>query len=73
VQQQLVTEWEQSHFHPIHLGMAEAWRQTGDVSYLMKGVEQAQAFAAHGNLKHLDHRVEFQHFCRAVLDFMAGG
>jgi len=71
--QQHVNEWEQWDFHPIQLGMAEAWRQTGDVSYLMRGVEQVQAFAAHGNLKELDRRVEFQHFCRAVLDFMAGG
>ena len=73
VQQHQVNEWEQWDFHPIQLGMAEAWKQTGDVSYLLKGIEQTQAFAAHGNLKELDHRVEFQHFCRAVLDFMAGG
>lgn len=71
VKQKLVTEWEQWDFHPIQLGMAEAWRQTGDASYLKKGVEQVQSFAAHGNLSELDHRVEFQHFCRAVLQFLA--
>ena len=72
VSQQQVNEWEQWDFHPIQLGLAEAWRQTGDASYLMKGVEQVQAFAVHGNLKELDHRVEFQHFCRAVLDYLGG-
>jgi len=71
VSQQHVNEWEQWDFHPIQLGMAEAWRQTGDATYMLKGVEQVEAFAAHGNLKELDHRVEFQHFCRAVLDFLA--
>ena len=72
VQHKTVNSWEQWHFHPIQLGMAEAWRQTGDVSYLMKGIEQIEAFASHGNLDQLDHRVEFQHFCRAVLDFLGG-
>jgi hypothetical protein len=73
VSQKQVNEWEQWDFHPIQLGMAEAWRQTGDASYLLRGAEQVQAFAAHGHLKELDHRVEFQHYCRAVLDSLGGG
>jgi hypothetical protein len=68
VKQQSVNQWESVDFHPIQLGLAEAWRQTGDVSYLQKAIEQVEAFAAHGTLDVLDGRVEFQHFCRALLD-----
>lgn len=68
VKQQSVNQWETVDFHPIQLGLAEAWRQTGDIGYLQKGVEQVEAFAAHGTLAALDQRVEFMHFCRALLD-----
>jgi len=72
VKLQVVNSWEQSDFHPILLGMAEAWRQTGDVSFLLKGLEQVEAFAAHDNLEWIDKRLEAQHFLRAVLDAAQG-
>jgi hypothetical protein len=68
VKQKSVNQWETVDFHPIQLGLAEAWRQTGDTSYLQKAVEQVEAFSAHGSLAALDSRVEFLHFCRALLD-----
>jgi len=68
VKLKLVNDWEESDFHPILLGMAEAWKQTGDVSFLVKGLEQIQAFAAHNNLEWMDKRLESQHYLRAVLD-----
>jgi hypothetical protein len=68
VEQQLVNSWESADFHPILLSMAEAWRQTGDVGYLLKGLEQIQAFHAHSNIEWIDKRFECQHFFRAVLD-----
>jgi hypothetical protein len=64
----VVNSWEQSDFHPILLGMAEAWRQTGDPYFLLKGLEQVEAFEAHGNLEWMDKRLEAQHYLRAVLD-----
>jgi hypothetical protein len=73
VKQQSVNKWETVDFHPIQLGLAEAWRQTGDLGYLHKAVEQVEAFAAHGNLHRLDQRVEFMHFCRALLDATSSG
>ena len=68
VKLEVVNTWEQSDFHPILLGMAEAWRQTGDPSFLLKGLEQIEAFEAHGNLEWMDRRLEAQHYLRAVLD-----
>ncbi len=68
VKLEVVNSWEQSDFHPILLGMAEAWRQTGDPSFLLKGLEQVEAFEAHGNLEWMDKRLEAQHYLRAVLD-----
>jgi hypothetical protein len=68
VQQEWVNSWETSDFHPILLGMAEAWRQTGDPGFLLKGLEQIQGFDAHDNLAWIDRRLEAQHFLRAVLD-----
>lgn len=68
VKLELVNSWEETDFHPILLGMAEAWLQTGDLSFLIKGLEQLEAFEAHGNLEFMDKRLEAQHFLRAVLD-----
>src|SRR5262249_37289680 len=68
VMQEHVNSWELSDFHPILLGMAETWRDTGDVSWLLKGLEQIQAFAAHDNMEWIDKRLEAQHYLRAVLD-----
>jgi hypothetical protein len=34
----------------------------------MKGIEQIQGFAAHGDMEWIDKRLEAQHFLRAVLD-----
>ncbi len=72
VKLELVNSWEQSDFHPTLLGMSEAWRQTGDITYLIKGLEQIEAFEAHGNLEWIDKRLEAQHYLRAVLDAAQG-
>jgi hypothetical protein len=68
VMQEEVNTWESSDFHPILIGMCETWRDTGDVSWLLKGLEQIQAFAAHDNLEWIDKRLEAQHYLRAILD-----
>src|SRR6185436_11861446 len=68
VQQKLVNDYEDSDFHPISIGQAEAFRMTGDVGYLYKGAEQLEAFRAHNQMQWVDKRLEFQHFLRAVLD-----
>ncbi|GJM22623.1 MAG: hypothetical protein DHS20C15_25380 [Planctomycetota bacterium] len=71
--QQVVTE-ENFDFHPILIGQAEAWRDTGDLAFLAKGYQQLEAFAAHdegsfdSNLPLLDTRLDCQHFMAAVLD-----
>ena len=75
--QQVVT-WESSDFHPILLGMAEAYKATGDGAFMAKGVEQIQAFAAHDqgpysdNMYLLDSRLDCQHFMAVFLDFATG-
>jgi hypothetical protein len=63
-----VNSWDTTDFHTILLGMAEAWRQTGDLTYLVRGIQQIEAFQAHGKLSWMDRRVECQHFYRALLD-----
>jgi hypothetical protein len=68
VQQKLVNDWEDSDFHPILIGMAEAWRQTGDTGYLYKGFEQIQGFRAHNQMQWIDKRLEVQHYLRVLLD-----
>jgi hypothetical protein len=68
VVQEVVNSWESADFHPILLGMAEAWRDTGDVGFLLKGLEQIQAFASHDNMEWIDRRIECQHYLRAILD-----
>ena len=78
VKTQQVNEWETSDFHPILLGMAEAFRHTGDATYLVKGIEQIQAFKAHDqgpysdNLYLLDSRLDVQHFLAIYRDYMLG-
>ena len=73
-----VVQMETSDFHPILLGMAEAYLQTGDPVYLAKGLEQVQAFAAHDqggykdNLYLLDTRLDAQHYMSVLRDFMLG-
>jgi len=73
-----VVAMEQADFHPILLGMAEAYLQTGDPVYLAKGLEQVQAFAAHDqgaykdNLYLLDSRFDAQHYMSVLRDFMLG-
>ena len=52
------------------IGMVEAWRQTGDPSYLIDGLEQMQGFHAHGDLVNMDARLDCQHFFRAVYDLL---
>jgi hypothetical protein len=75
---QQVVEWETSDFHPILLGMAEAYLHTGDASYLAKGIEQIQAFSVHdqgpynNNLYLLDSRLDVQHFLATYRDYMLG-
>jgi len=70
ISQQQVTKWESTDFHPLLLGMAESWRDTGQAGYLEKGVEQLQAAALHGNLGIWDTRLDVQHFLSAYRDFL---
>jgi hypothetical protein len=75
--QQVVT-WESSDFHPIQLGMAEAYKATGDAAFLVKGIEQIEAFKAHDqgsyqdNMYLLDSRLDVQHFLAVFRDFATG-
>ncbi|HZL99486.1 MAG TPA: hypothetical protein VFD43_04460, partial [Planctomycetota bacterium] len=66
---QQVTSWSSADFHPILLGMAESWVDTGDPVYLQRGVHQIEAFAAHdqssaypNNLYEIESRLDAQHF-----------
>ncbi|MHC5209325.1 MAG: hypothetical protein ACYTG2_01235, partial [Planctomycetota bacterium] len=66
---QQVTQYASSDFHPLLLGMAEAWIDTGDPGYLQRGVQQIEAFAAHdqssaylNNLYEMESRLDAQHF-----------
>ncbi len=78
VKLQQVVSWEISDYHPILLGMAEAYKATGDAAFLVKGIEQIQAFAAHDqgpysdNMYLLDSRLDVQHFMATFLDFATG-
>ena len=67
---QQVTKWANTVFHPILLGMAETWRDTGDTGYLLKGAEQMRAAAAQGDLHRWDTRLDAQHFLSAYRDGM---
>jgi hypothetical protein len=75
VTQMVVVDWEQFDFHPILLGMAETFKDTGDWRYLKKGIEQIEAFAAHDNgpfetnLYLLDSRLDCQHFMHTWLNW----
>jgi len=74
-----VITWELVDYHPILLGMAEAFLDTGDVTYLQKGIEQIQAFKAHDtgpyndNLYLMDSRLDVQHFMAIYLDMVHAG
>jgi hypothetical protein len=66
---QQVTQYTTSDFHPLLLGMGEAWLDTGDPAYLQRGVQQIEAFAAHdqssaypNNLYEIESRLDAQHF-----------
>jgi hypothetical protein len=78
VQTQQVVTWETSDFHPLALGMAEAFLATGDVGYLFKGIEQIEAFKAHDqgsysdNMYLLDSRLDVQHFLAIWRDHVLG-
>ena len=69
---QQVTQWESSDFHPILLGMAETWLDTGDFRYLVKGVEQIQAAHVHGDLENWDARLDCLHFLAVYRDWALG-
>lgn len=62
-------------FHPILFGMAESFVDTGDVTYLKRGVHQVEAFATHDagpyddNLYLLDTRFDSQHFFAIYRDW----
>jgi hypothetical protein len=74
---QQVTQYATSDFHPILLGMGEAWLDTGDPVYMQRGIQQIEAFAAHdqsskypNNLYEMESRLDAQHFfalCRVYL------
>ncbi len=78
VQTQQVVSWETSDFHPLALGMAEAFLATGDIGYLFKGIEQIEAFKAHDqgpysdNMYLLDSRLDVQHFLSVWRDHALG-
>lgn len=62
-------------FHPILLGMAESYVDTGDLTYLKRGVQQLEAFAVHdngpyaNNLYLADTRLDCQHFFAVYRDW----
>ncbi len=78
VQLQQVVSWETSDFHPLALGMGEAFLATGDVGYLFKAIEQIQAFKTHDqgsyddNMYLLDSRLDVQHFLAIWRDHALG-
>lgn len=66
---QQVTEMSTTDFHPLLLGMAESWVDTGDPVYMQRGAQQIQGFAAHDqsgsypdNLYEMETRLDSQHF-----------
>ncbi|MFT7463420.1 MAG: hypothetical protein ACI9EF_001764 [Pseudohongiellaceae bacterium] len=70
-----VTIWEKWDFHPILMGMAEAYMHTGLPAFLFRGVHQIEAHQAHdngpfaSNLYLLDSRLEAQHFLSIYRDW----
>ncbi|MHC4845509.1 MAG: hypothetical protein ACYTCU_05035, partial [Planctomycetota bacterium] len=68
VKQKFVNSMEQSVFHPILLGMGEAYLSTGDTGYMWKAVEQVENFKAvdqggySDNMYLIDSRLDCQHF-----------
>ncbi len=55
-------------FHTTLLGMAEAWRRTGNTSFIQKGIELLEALEARGHLNNVDTRLENQSFFAALLE-----
>ncbi len=78
---QQYTSMQSSVSHPFLMGMAEAFLDTGDVSYLNKGLEQIEAFKAvdqlegyDDNMYDIDTRLDCQHFLSIYLAYkLAGG
>jgi len=66
-----VLSFETFDAHPILLPMGVAWELTGDASFLDKGVEQLEAWQAHGTLDDLESRFDVQHFLHAWLTSQA--
>ncbi|MGQ0552195.1 MAG: hypothetical protein ACT4PU_03150 [Planctomycetota bacterium] len=74
------TETATSDFHPLLLGMAETYLDTGDPAWLVKGAQQLHAFAAHdnsesasshkNNLHEMESRLDAQHFFAVYRDFL---
>ena len=69
---QQITQWENVDFHPILLGMAEAYLDTGEAFWLEKGVEQLRAAEIHGDLHRWDTRLDVQHFLSVYRDHVLG-
>ncbi len=70
--QQTVSE-TQSDFQTILLGMAEGYRHTGDIAYLVKAYEFLQALDARGHLEEVDSRLEIQHFFATLKPLLLPG
>jgi len=64
-----VTNWENTDYHPILMGMAETWRDTGELTYLAKGVQQLRAAREHGDLHRWNTRLDVQHFLSMFRDW----
>lgn len=62
--------WTQYDFHTILLGMADAWRLTGDAAYLQRGVEFVEAFEARDHLHHTDTKLDNMAFFAAIRDYV---
>lgn len=62
--------WTTFDFHSILLAMADGWRITGDVSYLVRGIEFIEAFESRNNLHHLDTKFDNQSFFAAILEYV---
>jgi len=68
---------EESDAHPLLLGFGQAFKDTGDLKYLQRGIEELQGFAAHdngqyaNNLYGIENRLDVQDFFRVYLDWLA--
>ncbi len=70
---------ETTDFHPLMLGFGEAFKDSGDVKYMQRAVEEFEGFAAHdngeysNNLYNIETRLDVQHFLRTYLDWIGAG